>query len=381
VTEKAGAEEIKKAYRTLAKKYHPDANPGNKEAEEKFKEINEANEVLSDNDKRSKYDQVKDASARGYDFSQRGGARPGANPRGYSTGGEFDFGDIFSGGGRQGAGMGQDTGGGFEDIFDMFFNQGPKRGFSQEADPVEGRGEKGQDVTVRIDIPFSLAMEGGETIIKVPRAVDCQRCRGTGSEPGAKIEACPSCGGEGTMHFSQGGFMINKTCPRCGGKGTITTEHCRVCGGSGETHEIKKIRIFIPIGAADGDKIRVKGEGNMRSWNKQRGDLYVIFKVEKSDIYERRGDDIYSDLKINAAQAVLGTTAQLSSPEGKVDVRIPAGTKSGTTLKIAGFGARNIKTNRTGNFYVRVAVEIQAAASEEEKELMRKWAKIRKWDI
>ncbi len=379
VTEKAGPDEIKKAYRNLAKKYHPDTNPGNKEAEEKFKEANEANETLSDKDKRAKYDQIKDAQARGFDFSQHAG---GGNPRGYSTNGSFDFGDLFgdffSGRGNKGQAGGA---GGFEDIFDMFSNQGARRGYTQEAYEEEGRGEKGQDITVRIEIPFTLAMEGGETIIKVPRAVDCQRCRGTGAEPGAKVEQCHACGGEGTMHFSQGGFMINKTCPACGGKGTIIHDRCKECGGSGEKEETRKIRIHIPSGAAEGDKIRVKNEGNMRSWNRERGDLYVVFKVEKSAVYDRRGDDLYMTIKINPALAVLGGAVDVPTPEGHVNLKIPAGSQHGTLMKMGGHGAMNIKTGKKGNFYVKVEIEMPRAATPEEKEIMGKWAKIRKWNI
>jgi molecular chaperone DnaJ len=373
VDSKADENEIKKSFRTLAKKYHPDANPGSKEAEEKFKEISEAYDVLSDKEKRTKYEQLKEAQAGGFDFSKYGG---GANQA--AGGADFSdiFGNVFSG--RGGAKRGA---GGFEDIFDMFFNQGPRRGYSREEFSSEDKGPKGQDVTVRIEIPFSLAMEGGETIVKVPRAVDCARCRGTGAEPGARVEQCPSCGGEGTMHFAQGGFMVNKTCPRCGGKGSIINEFCHECGGSGETQEIRKIRIHIPEGAAEGDKIKIKNEGNMRSWNKERGDLYVIFKVDSSETFERRGDDIYYTLKTNPAVAVLGGTAQIKIPDGTIDMKIPAGIQPGTNLKVSGRGARNIKTGRKGSLFVKVDVEIPAVSGSEEKELLEKWAKIRKWNL
>jgi molecular chaperone DnaJ len=376
VDKNAGEAEIKKSFRTLAKKYHPDANPGSKEAEEKFKEISEAYDVLSDKDKRAKYEQLKDAQARGFDFSNFKG---GSNPQGYSSQGNGDFsdifGDIFSGRG------GKQSGGGFEDIFDMFFNQGPRRGYSQESVSQEGRGPKGQDITVRIEIPFSLAMAGGETIVKVPRAVDCVRCRGTGAEPGARVEQCPACGGEGTMHFAQGGFMVNKTCPRCAGKGSIINEFCHDCGGSGEAQEIRKIRIHIPEGAADGDKIRIKNEGNMRSWNRERGDLYVIFRVDGSDTFERKGDDIYYTLKVNPATAVLGGSAKVIAPDGAIELKIPAGIQPGTSLKVSGHGARNIRTGKKGSLFVKVDVEIPDASSQEEKELLKKWAKMKNWNI
>ena len=365
---------IKKSFRNLAKQYHPDANPGNKAAEEKFKEISEAYEVLTNKEKREKYEQLKDAQSRGFDFSQY--QNRGRSGGGAQQGQDFSdiFGDIFSGRGGSKAG-------GFEDLFDMFFDQGPRRGFSQTEYTQEGRGPKGQDINIRIEIPFALAMEGGETIIKVPRAVDCGRCRGTGAEPGAQVTQCEACHGAGQMQFSQGGFVVNKTCPRCGGKGSTITDYCHECKGSGETQEIKKIRIHIPEGVKEGEKIRIKNEGNMRSWNKERGDLYVIFRVEKSDTFERKGDDIYFSMKVNMAQAVLGGHLEVPTTEGNVEIKIPSGIQSGTTIKMTGYGAKNIKTGKKGNFYVKVEVETPKAESNEEKELIKKFAKLKKWEL
>jgi molecular chaperone DnaJ len=373
-----GADEaaIKKSFRSLAKQYHPDANPGNKAAEEKFKEISEAYEVLTNKEKRAKYEQLKDAQSRGFDFSQYAGRGHGQPSQGAGQGQDFSemFGDIFSG-------RGSSKAGGFEDLFDMFFDQGPKRGFSQAEYTQEGRGAKGEDVNIRIEIPFALAMEGGETIIKVPRAIDCTRCRGTGAEPGAQVSQCEACHGAGTMQFSQGGFVVNKTCPRCGGKGSTITDFCHECKGSGESQEIRKIRIHIPEGVKEGEKIRIKGEGNMRSWNKERGDLYVIFKVEKSDTFERKGDDVYFSVKVNMAQAILGGHMEVPTPDGNIEIKIPVGIQSGTSIKMSGHGAKNIKTGKKGNFYVQVEVETPKAESEEEKELIKNWAKIKKWDV
>lgn len=374
VTEKSTEAEIKKSFRSLAKQYHPDANPGNKASEEKFKEISEAYEVLTDKDKRAKYEQVKDAQNHGYDFSQYAGK--GRTSQGAGQGQDFSemFGDIFSG-------RGSSKAGGFEDLFDMFFDQGPKRGFSQTEYTQEGSGAKGQDVNIRIEIPFALAMEGGETIIKVPRAVDCARCRGIGAEPGAQVTQCEACHGAGAMQFSQGGFVVNKTCPRCGGKGTTITDYCHECGGSGEKQEIRKIRIHIPAGVKEGEKIKIKNEGNMRSWNKERGDLYVIFKVEKSDIFERKGDDIYFSIKINMAQAILGGHVEVPTPDGNIEIKVPVGIQSGTSIKMTGHGAKNIKTGKKGNFYVKVEVETPKAENDEEKELINKFAKIKNWKL
>jgi molecular chaperone DnaJ len=376
VAQGAGEAEVKKAFRNLAKQYHPDANRGNKQAEEKFKEISEAYEVLSDKDKRAKYEQVKSASDRGFDFSNMRGQ--GGAPRGYSGAGSFDFSDVF-GNIFSGQGQGKQASG-FEDIFDMFFTNKQDRGFKTTYDDSE-YSEKGSDVTVRIEIPFSLAMEGGETIIKVPRAKDCDRCNATGVEPGAVIQLCPMCGGRGAMEFSQGGFVVNKPCPRCGGKGKVPSQHCSQCSGTGTTAETKQVRIKIPSGVAEGDKIKITGQGNMSSTNQERGDLYVIFKVKESDMYERRGDDLYYNAVINMAQAMLGTKITVPTIEGAMAIKIPEGTQNNTSFKLAGRGAKNIKTGRKGNFYVEVKVEVQKAATEAERELMQKLAKLKKWDI
>jgi len=224
-------------------------------------------------------------------------------------------------------------------------------------------------------------MEGGETIIKVPRAVDCARCRGNGAEPGAKVSKCEACHGAGAMQFSQGGFVVNKTCPRCGGKGTTITDYCHDCSGSGESQEIRKIRIHIPAGVKEADKIKIKNEGNMRSWNKERGDLYVIFKVEKSDTFERKGDDVYFSMKINLGQAILGGHIEVPTPGGNIEIKVPAGIQSGTSIKMSGHGAKNIKTGKKGNFYVKIEVEIPKAESDEEKSLINKFAKMKNWHL
>ncbi|MCE5301045.1 MAG: J domain-containing protein [Spirochaetia bacterium] len=265
----------------------------------------------------------------------------------------------------------------------MFFTGGPKRsygGFESEG-AGQAHGDRGDDVNVRIEIPFALAMSGGETIIKVPRAVDCTRCRGTGAEPGSKVDTCPACGGQGTMQFSQGGFMVNRTCPRCSGKGRIVMQMCKLCGGSGEAQETRKIRIKIPEGVTDGDRLKVKGEGNMRSWNRERGDLYVSFKVTESNIFVRKGDDIFYSVTINPAQAMLGAHLKVPSPDGDVDIKVPAGTHSGTKLRISGHGAKNIKTGKKGDYYVTVEIDMPIISGGEEEEILRKLAEKKGWKI
>ncbi len=369
VAKGATENDIKSAYRKLAKKYHPDLNPGNKQAEEKFKEINEAYEVLTDKDKKWKYEQLRDAESRGYDFSnfRPGSGQGGAGWQGFSSGGggaQFDLsdilGDLFSG---RGARQGQSANfGGFGDVFDMFFGNGTanaRRSYSGfEDEDVEQDDQESGDVTVRLNIPFELALTGGEAIVKVPRMETCTACEGSGVEAGAKVSVCQTCGGRGTIQFSQGGFIINKTCPRCGGKGTLSSKPCTKCGGSGAIEEIKKIKIKIPEGVAEGTKIKIKEQGHNKPHQDIRGDLYVIFKVGESGKYKRQGDDIYCAIKIKEDIARSGGKIKVTAPhhDEKLLVKVPAGIKPGALLKIKGKGARNIKTGKYGDFYVRVNI-------------------------
>lgn len=368
VSKGASEAEIKNKFRQLAKKYHPDANPGDKEAEEKFKGISEAYEVLTSKEKREKYEQLRDAQERGFDFSQYSGGPEGAGGTG---GGGHDFSSVFENifgrSSRQG---------GFEDILDMFFQGTGRNTQSQRA--ARHTSVKGDDLTARMEISFDLALKGGETILKVPRVKDCAECRGTGAEPGAGLAQCRMCGGHGAMAFEQGGFVINKPCPQCDGKGVVPVAKCKACAGSGEAKETRQIRIKIPEGIKDGDKIKIKNEGNMHSWNKQRGDLYVVFRVKDDGVYTRAGDDLYYDLVIDVFSAMTGVKAAVPLPDGgEISITIPKGTQSGAVFKVQGKGAKNINDKKTGNLLVRINVKIPATeTAEQEKavdELRRKW--------
>ncbi len=355
VSKGASEPEIKNKFRQLAKKYHPDANPNNKEAEEKFKEISEAYEVLTNKEKKEKYEQLRDAQERGFDFSQYGGGAGSAGNEPHDFSSVFE--NIFGRSSKQG---------GFEDILDMFF-QGTGRN-TQTQRAARHTSVKGDDLTVRMEIPFDLALKGGETILKVPRVKDCAECRGTGAEPGAGLAQCRMCGGHGSMAFEQGGFVINKPCPQCEGKGAVPIAKCKSCAGSGEVKETRQIRIRIPEGIKDGDKIKIKNEGNMHSWNKQRGDLYVIFKVQGGGVYTREGDDLYYDLIIDVFSAMKGSKAQVPLPEGgDINITIPKGTQSGAVFKVQGKGAKDVKTEKRGNLLVRVFVKIPAAETAEQE--------------
>ncbi|MEI7641381.1 MAG: DnaJ C-terminal domain-containing protein [bacterium] len=352
VGKQATEDQMKSAYRKLAKQYHPDLNPGNKQAEEKFKEINEAYEVLSDKKKRAQYEQVKEAQSRGYDFSN---ARQGTGQRqSYGGSGGVDINDILSGmfsGMGGGAKKGKQDFGQFENIFDMFFDNNTSTAREEDASPTVG-----DDVTVRIEIPFALAMSGGETIIKVPRDAVCDRCSGTGTEPGAKVATCTTCGGRGKIQYAQGGFIINKTCPRCGGRGKASSLECARCSGSGTARETQKIRVKVPQGVFDGAKIKIKAQGDMRPGQQGRGSLYVIFKVEDGG-YTRENDDIYYPLKLTKKQAEKGMEVKVPTITGGIIMKVPAKTENGKLLRVKGRGAVNMKSGIRGDFYVKVKVK------------------------
>ncbi len=267
VNENATEDEIKKAFRKLAKQYHPDMNPGDKSAEAKFKEINEAHEVLSNKEKRAKYDQMRKYSSSGFDFSSFG--RGQGSP--YES--NFDFSDLFSDifSGRKRTGFTSDI----SSIFDMFFDFGrgkSKTGFYED----EGT-KKNLDITTRIKLKSEIAKKGGEIIIKFPREEKCERCSGSGFEKTSDSQICPMCGGGGMLQFSQAGFIISKTCPRCGGRGK-TTIACRNCGGSGLGTKTAKIKVKIPPGIKNNTKLRIKNQGNSDN-SGRRGDLYVIVNI------------------------------------------------------------------------------------------------------
>jgi len=352
VSEKATEQEIKTAFRKLAKEYHPDRNPGNKAAEARFKEISEANEALSNKDKRAKYDQMKTAQASGFDFSNYSGRQPGA---GSAYQGNVDMSDIFEMfSGRKGKGASQGFGG-VGDIFDMFINRGNRNPFGAEGyEDIEE--EEASDVTVRIKIPFELAFKGGETIIKVPHHVACSKCDGSGNEPGYGAQPCPMCKGQGAIQFSQGGYIISKVCPRCSGRGQSAGRACSVCQGTGEEHETSKIRVKIPEGAYDGMKIRSKGHGNENPETKARGDLYVIFNIKAGGDYTRQGDDVIYEMQVSKQQAKEGASLEVPLPDSKIILKVPAGTKPGSLLKVKGRGAMNIKTRKRGDFYVKIGL-------------------------
>lgn len=350
VAESATAEEIKKAYRRLAKQYHPDANPNNPAAAEKFKQISEAHSVLSDPEKRKKYDQMRKLGA--FDFAGRGaGARAGGRAGAQAPGGfseVFDFGDFGS------MGLG--------DIFSSIFGRGGKR---QEP--------RGETLETTIKVPFRTAVLGGKIPITIPVTAACPGCGGTGGAPGAAISACPECKGRGTISFGQGGFAVNRPCPLCRGRGRVAAEKCGTCGGAGEVRTERTLMITVPAGSDSGTRVRLKGQGEPGPPGGKPGDLLVTFEVEPDPFFHRDGLDLICEVPVNLAQAVLGTRVRVRTVDGKkVVLRVPPGTPPGKRFRIKGMGIA--KGDQRGDQLVEIRVTMPERLSPDQEELFRKFA-------
>ncbi len=352
VAEKATPEQIKKAYRNLAKKYHPDANPNNKAAEEKFKEVSEAHEVLSNPEKKSQYDRLRQMGKRGF------------------TGFEGFREDLFRG--RAGRGRTftfEDLGGlgDLGDLFSSFFDMGEKT-------RQQGWGaQKGTDTYAEIEIPFDQAISGGRSLVEISKEETCPVCGGSGAEPGTKLSTCSECGGTGMLSFSQGAFAVNKPCPRCYGRGKRITHPCPQCGGKGQTFARKKLSINIPAGISDGAKLRLRGQGQPGIAGGPAGDLIVKVSIGEHRFFERKGSDIYCQVPINVAQAILGSKIRVRTIDGKVDLKIPPGTQSGTRFRLRERGVR--VNGARGDQYVEVVVEVPKNIDAKQKRLMEQFAK------
>jgi molecular chaperone DnaJ len=355
VTSKTDADEIKKSYRKLAKQYHPDANPDNPEAAEKFKEVAEAYDVLSDPEKRKKYDQLRRLGGLG-GFAQPGGF---GQPGGYRTGAGSPGG---AGGGR---GFRFEDLGGLGDIFGSIFDFG-KRGAERPTGPQRGR-----DVEYLVEIPFRTAVRGGKVRLAVPINEECATCDGNGAAPGSRLNACPECKGRGTITFGQGSFSVPRPCPACLGRGQIPEELCPACSGRGEVTQRRRISVGVPSGVDDGSRLRIPGQGERGPGGGPPGDLIVRFKVKDDPFFERDGLDLRCEVPINLAQAMMGSKIKVRTADNKkVVLKIPQGTQSGTTFRIKGQGVEKGETR--GDQLVKVVVKLPDRLTPEGREALEK---------
>jgi molecular chaperone DnaJ len=359
----ASQDEIKKAYRKLAKKYHPDANANDPKAGERFKEISEANNVLSDAEKRKQYDEMRRLGAfdgggfgggfGGFGSRARGG--PGAGPRGGAQ--TINFQDFDIGGL-----------GGLGDLFSSMFGGSESRQGAKQQSP-----EQGQTVEVSLDIPFRTAARGGKVPIELEVSEECGTCHGSGAAPGASLKVCPECNGRGVISFGQGGFAVNRPCPVCLGRGQIPTERCPTCHGTGEVRARKKVLINVPPGVDTGSKIRLKGQGGKGTRNGPPGDLIITFNVLPDKFYKRDALDVIATVPLNIAQATLGTKISVRTLDGKkVAIKIPPGTPSSKRFRVRGQGIQ--KGDKKGDLIVEVAIQVPQKLSEEQERMMKEFA-------
>jgi molecular chaperone DnaJ len=327
VSRGAEAEEIKKSYRKLAIKFHPDKNPGDKAAEESFKELGEAYEVLADPQSRAAYDQYGHAA---FDPRQRSG--------GFGRGGFHDPTDIF----REVFGGGS--------IFDELFGGGGQRG--------EPGTQRGADLRYDMEISFLEAAQGTEREITVSKQDECDVCHGSGAEKGATTKNCPTCGGRGQVISSRGIFSIAQTCPRCEGRGKVVDKPCTACRGQGRKEKTSKIKIKIPAGVDTGSRLRSSGNGEAGLRGGPAGDLYVILHVKEHEIFQREGDDLICDVPISFVQAALGAEVEVPTLSGTAQIRIPPGTQSSTVFRLKGKGVKNVQGYGWGDLLARVLVEV-----------------------
>ena len=336
----ASKEEIKKAYRKLARKYHPDVNKET-DAEDKFKEVKEAYEVLRDDQKRAQYDQFGHAGA------------------------EQGFGGFGGFGGAQDFG-------GFEDIFDMFFGGGARR------DP--NAPQQGSDVQYSVTLDFEEAIFGKEMDITIPREENCETCHGSGAKPGTKPETCSHCHGSGQLNQEQNtpfGRVVNRrVCHYCNGTGNIIKDKCSTCSGSGRVQKNKSIHINIPAGIDEGQQIRVPGKGEAGVNGGPHGDLFVLVRVKPHDFYVREGDNVYCEVPLTFAQAALGDEVEVPTVHGKVKLKIPAGIQTGKTFRLRGKGAPNVRGRGQGDQHVTVRIVTPTKLTDRQKELLREFNKI-----
>lgn len=336
VAKTASADEIKKAYRKLAMKHHPDRNPDDKAAEEKFKEASEAYEILSDEDKRAAYDRHGHA---GVDPSMGGG--------GFGGGGAGNFSDIFG------------------DVFGDIFGGGGRGGGQ--------RANRGSDLRYTLELNLEEAVRGTTVQIRVPKLSTCEICEGSGAKKGTSAETCRTCAGQGQVRVQQGFFSMAQTCPTCRGRGKTIKEPCTACHGQGRVEKSKTLEVKIPAGVDTGDRIRLSGEGEAGANGGPTGDLYVQVAVRDHKIFERDGADLYCEVPISFADAALGGELEVPTLDGRVKLKIPEGTQTGKLFRLRGKGVSPVRGGGPGDLLCKVAVETPVQLSKKQKELLREF--------
>ena len=345
----ATEEDLKKAYRKKAVQFHPDKNPGNKEAEEMFKKVSEAYEVLKDTDKRAAYDRYGHAA-----FQQGGGQR------GPSGGGFHDPSDMF----REVFGQ---QGGGGGGIFEEFFGGGGGQ---------SGGAGRGADLRYDLEISLEEAAHGSEKEISFRKLGQCGHCHGNGAEPGSKRATCHTCRGAGQVTTSRGFFHVRQACPTCHGSGHRFEKVCAKCSGEGRVNETAKIKVKIPPGVDTGNKLRSSSNGEAGTMGGEAGDLYIVVHVKDHEVFERQGDDLFCEIPIKFTLATLGGSIHVPTLQGKAALKIPGGTQSGTTFRLKGRGLPHLRGNAHGDQLIRVQVEVPTHLNAEQKKFLEEFARV-----
>lgn len=357
VSKDATAQDIKKAYRKLALKYHPDRNPGDKAAEEKFKQVSDAYQVLSDDEKRAAYDRYGPAA-----FEAGGMGSAAASGGMGGMGGFRDASDVFR---EFFGGMG---GGGFESFF------GGMGGGAREASIDPNAPQRGSDLRMELSITLEEAATGVEKTIRYSRLAACPTCGGFGTTDRSSKRACPTCKGRGQVMSSSGFVRFSQTCPKCEGRGYVIEDPCKACGGTGLVREKTETSIKIPAGVYTGSRLRKAGAGNAGENGGPAGDLYVVIDVKESDVFERDGDDLRLDMPIKFTLAALGGSIEVKTLTGKVALKIPAGTQTGTVFRLKGHGMPKLRGGSNGDEYIKVHVEVPKSLSSEQRKKLEEFA-------
>ena len=355
VAKGASAEELKKAYRKKAVQYHPDKNPGNKEAEEMFKKVSHAYEVLSDPEKRAAYDRYGPAAFEGAAAGARGPGGMGGMGGGFHD--PFDiFREVFGQRGASGGGGG---------IFDEMFGGGG-----------EGGGRDGADLRYDLEITLEEAARGVEKEISFRKNVTCERCSGNGAEPGSKRVTCPTCRGAGQIRRSGGIITFTQTCPTCAGAGSKVEKPCTACRGEGRVPKTTKLNVRIPPGVDTGSRLRSSGNGEAGLAGGSPGDLYIVLSVKDHELFERQGEDLFCEIPIKFTLATLGGTIEVPTLSGKASLKIPPATQSGTTFRLRGKGMPNLRGGHQGDQLVRVHVEVPQSLTAEQRRILEEFARV-----